>query len=286
MGPSKRSAKEETMIIIGEKINGTRSSVGEAVRNRDALFIKNLARSQVEAGADYLDLNAGTLPAREPEDLVWLTELAHEAAPGTVLCLDSANPEALSAGLSRAASFNPGKIMVNSLSGEKKRVEGVLPLAANYGTELIILALDDSGVPETAGERLAIARRLIGMCRSEGLPDENLYVDPLVMTISAGDGAGTTSLETIRAVKEEFPRVRIVCGHSNISFGLPLRSVVNQAFMALTIQAGLDAAITDPENRDLRAMTLAAEAVLGRDRLCQRFARAFRTKRIGPPDRR
>ena len=280
--PRRGKEKRKFMIIIGEKINGTRSKVAEAVKNRDADFIRELARKQYQAGAVYLDVNAGTLPAREPEDLVWLVELTREAAPEAILCIDSANPEALAAGLEKAAAYSPPKLMINSLSGEQKRVEGVLPLAVKYQTELIVLALDDGGIPETVEGRLAIVRRLVGLCREQGLADESLYIDPLVMTISTNIQAGVVTLDTIRAVRGEFPKVHLTCGHSNISFGMPLRSTLNQAFMALTIQAGLDTAISDPENRDLKAMALAAEALLGRDRHCLKFNRAFRAKQIGP----
>ena len=270
------------MLIIGEKINGTRKKVAEAIAKRDADFIRELAKKQFEAGAAYLDVNAGTLPANEPDDMVWLVKLTHEAAPEAVICLDSANPEALQAGLKEAASYNPPKIMINSLSGEQKRIDGVLPLAAEYKTELIVLALDDKGIPETAEGRLEIVRRLVNMCREKGLSDEQLYIDPLVLTISANNQGGVITLETMRRIKEEFPKVHMTCGHSNISFGMPLRSTLNQAFMALTIQAGLDTAISDPENRDLKAMTLATEALLGMDRHCLKFNRAFRARQIGP----
>jgi 5-methyltetrahydrofolate--homocysteine methyltransferase len=270
------------MIIIGEKINGTRKKVAEAISARNAALITELAENQHKAGAAYLDVNAGTLPAKEPEDLLWLIELVHQAAPEAIICLDSANPQALSAGLEKVKSYGPPKIMVNSLSGESKRIEGVLPLAAKYQTELIVLALDDKGIPPTVEGRLEIVRHLVGLCRKEGLPDKNLFIDPLVMTISTNTQAGLVTLETIRKVREEFPEAHLTCGHSNISFGMPLRSAINQAFMALTIFAGLDSAISDPENRDLLAATLATEALLGQDRHCLRFNKAYRAKKIGP----
>jgi 5-methyltetrahydrofolate--homocysteine methyltransferase len=270
------------MIIIGEKINGTRKKVGEAIKNRDADFIRNLAKSQFEAGAVYLDVNAGTIPAQEPADMVWLIELTHEAAPEAIICLDSANPAALRVGLEKTLSHQPPKIMINSLSGEKKRIEGVLPLAAEYKTELVVLALDDKGIPETVAGRMEIVRRLVGLCRDQGLHDGMLFIDPLVLAISANSKGGLVVLETIRAVKEEFPEAHLTCGHSNISFGMPLRSALNQAFMALTIAAGLDTAISDPENRDLKAMALATETLLGLDRHGLKFNRAFRAKQIGP----
>lgn len=267
------------MILIGEKINGTRKKVSEAIAARDEQFISELARKQFEAGAKFLDVNAGTLPAREPDDLVWLAGLTQQAAPEAVLCLDSANPEALEAALKICAKTP----MINSLSGEKARVEGVLPLAAKYGTELVVLALDDDGIPETAEKRAAIVRRLIGLCRDQGIEEEKIYVDPLVLSVATGSHYGRVTLDTMTEVKKEFPKVKLTCGHSNISFGMPLRSMVNQAFMVLTVAAGLDSAIVDPENRDLIGMMMAAEALLGLDRHCQKFNRAFRSGKIGPP---
>lgn len=158
----------------------------------------------------------------------------------------------------------------------------MLPLAAKYKTELIVLALGDKGIPETVEGRLEIVRRLVGLCRDQGLSDEMLFIDPLVLTISTNTKAAAVTLETMRAVKTEFPKAHLTCGHSNISFGLPLRSTLNQSFMALTIAAGLDSAISDPENRDLKAMAPAIEALLGQDRHCLKFNRAFRARQIGP----
>lgn len=266
------------MLMIGEKINGARKSVAEAIRNHDDNFICDLARRQFEAGARYLDVNAGTLPDREPEDMAWLVKLAQAAAPEAVICLDSANPEALGAGLA-VCDKTP---MINSLSGEKARIEGVLPLAAKFGTELVILGLDDKGIPSTCEERMAIIRELIAMCRAKGLRDEKLYIDPLVLSIATGTSNGLTTLDTMMTVKKEYPKVHLTCGHSNISFGMPLRSMVNQAFMVLTVQAGLDSAIVDPENRDLVGMMMAAEALMGLDRHCMAFNKAVRAGKIGP----
>ncbi|MBI5250597.1 MAG: dihydropteroate synthase [Desulfomonile tiedjei] len=266
------------MIVIGEKINGTRKPVAKAIQERDAAFIRDLARRQFENGASYLDINAGTLPKREPEDMAWLVEHIQESVPDAILCLDSANPVALKAGIEKAAKTP----MLNSLSGEKFRIDGVLPLACEFKTELIILALDDKGIPRTSEGRLAIVRNLIEMTRAGGLPDEKLFVDPLVMAISTGTGNGNISLETCRMIHEEFPRVHLTCGLSNISFGMPLRSVLNQAFIVLTIQAGMDSVIVNPEERELRAIMMAAETVLGMDRHCMNFNRAFRAGKIGP----
>lgn len=267
------------MLMIGEKINGTRKAVAAAIHSRDENFISELARRQFEAGAKYLDVNAGTLPDREPDDMTWLVKLTQAAAPEAVICLDSANPEALSAGLA-VCDKTP---MINSLSGEKARIEGVLPLAAKYGTELVVLGLDDKGIPATCEERMVIIRDLIARCHAQGLTDEKLYIDPLVLSIGTGTNNGLITLEAMATVKREFPQVHLTCGHSNISFGMPLRSMVNQAFMVLTVQAGLDSAIVDPENRDLVGMMLVAEALMGKDRHCMALNKAIRAGKIGPP---
>ena len=266
------------MIVIGEKINGTRKQVAKAIQERDSAFIQDLARSQFENGASYLDINAGTLPQREPEDMTWLVQNVQEAAPEAVLCLDSANPAALKAGIEKTEKTP----MINSLSGESFRIEGVLPMACEFQTELIVLALDDKGIPKTSDGRLAIVRKLIDMTRQGGLPDEKLFVDPLIMAISTGTENGNVSLETCRRIRQEFPNVHLTCGLSNISFGMPLRSVLNQAFIVLTMQAGMDSVIVNPEERELRSIMMAAETILGKDRHCMNFNRAFRAGKIGP----
>jgi len=264
------------MKIIGEKINGTRSQVKKAVAERDAAFIKNLAQSQVEAGAHWLDVNAGTPPEREPEDLVWLIQTVQEVVD-VPLCLDSANPTALAAGI-KQTRHTP---LINSLSGEKNRLEGILPLASETGCSLIALALDDKGIPASVEDRLAVIRRLFGEMKRVGIPEDRVYVDPLVMTIASNNESGRIAFSTMRAILSEFPSAHLTCGLSNISFGLPARTIINQAFLTLALDAGLDTAILDPLDRELRKTLLAAEVVLGRDRHCLNYTRAYRSGALG-----
>ena len=268
------------MFIIGEKINGTRKEVSTAIGNRDSRFIKNLAREQIDAGADCLDLNAGTHPSREPADMAWLVTTVQAEIPDVKLCLDSANPQALLAGIEIARRLP----MINSLSGEQNRVTGVLPLACQYKTELLILALDDQGVPGTAHQRLEIVRRLVDMARDGGLKENMLYIDPLVTAIATDNQSGQTAFEAIRQIRTEYPRSHVTCGLSNISFGQPARTIINQTFAALAIGAGLDCAILDPCEKGLRNSIYAAELLTGQDPNCQRFNEAFRNGRIGPTD--
>lgn len=266
------------MLLIGEKINGTRESVAEAIRSRDKRFIADLALRQVEAGATYLDVHAGTRPEDEPADMVWLIN-AIQRVTDVTLCLDSANPRALVAGLDAVKK----KPMINSLSGEKNRVENVLPWACKYETELVVLAMDDRGIPKSVDERLSIVRSLVELTRDGKLPDEKLYIDPLIAAVATDTGSGSMAFETMRRIKEEFPEVHLTAGLSNISFGLPVRPIVNQAFAVLAIEAGLDSAILDPEDVELRGIMYAAELVLGRDRRCQGYTNAYRAGLIGSP---
>ena len=263
--------------IIGEKINGTRERVGRAIADRDAAYIQSLAARQAEAGAHRIDVNAGTRPDREPDDLSWLVETV-QAVTDLPLCLDSANPAALAAAL----KFTRTAPLINSISGEPGRLSGVLPLARDHGCPVIALALDDTGIPADAGQRMAVIRRLLEATREAGVKDSEVFVDPLVMAVSTAERAGLVALETIAAVRAEFPDAHITAGLSNVSFGLPARHLVNRTFLALAVAAGMDSAIADPLDRELMAALKATELVLGRDRHCLAYTRAYRAGLLVP----
>jgi len=263
--------------IIGEKINGTRERVGRAIADRDAAYIQSLAARQAEAGAHRIDVNAGTRPDREPDDLSWLVETV-QAVTDLPLCLDSANPAALAAAL----KFTRTAPLINSISGEPGRLSGVLPLARDHGCPVIALALDDTGIPADAGQRMTVIRRLLAATREAGISDGDVFVDPLVMAVSTAEHAGLVALETIAAVRAEFPGAHITAGLSNVSFGLPARHLVNRTFLALAIAAGMDSAIADPLDRELMAALKATELVLGRDRHCLAYTRAYRAGLLVP----
>ena len=266
--------------IIGEKINGTRERVGRAIADRDAAYIQSLAARQAEAGAHRIDVNAGTRPDREPDDLSWLVETV-QAVTDLPLCLDSANPVALAAAL----KFTRTAPLINSISGEAARLSGVLPLARDHGCPVIALALDDTGIPADAGQRMTVIRRLLAATREAGIKDGDVFVDPLVMAVSTAGRAGLVALETIAAVRAEFPDAHITAGLSNVSFGLPARHLVNRTFLALAVAAGMDSAIADPLDRELMAALRATELVLGRDRHCLAYTRAYRAGLLVPSPR-
>ena len=266
------------MRIIAEKINGTRKAVAKAIAERDAAFIQNLARKQAAAGSAWLDVNAGTHPDREPEDLLWLIDLV-QGVTDVPICLDSANPAALKA-VMPAVKKTP---MINSISGEPSRLEGILPIVAENGCDVIALCMDDKGIPTTAEARLDVIRRVFEKTRAAGIADEKVTVDPLAMTISTNIQAGQIIFATMRAIKAEFPAAHIGCGLSNVSFVLPVRALINRTFLVLALDAGMDSAIIDPNDRELQAAILSAELVLGRDKHCLRYTRAYRAGLLEAP---
>jgi 5-methyltetrahydrofolate--homocysteine methyltransferase len=267
------------MRIIGERINGNWSRVKKAVAERNAALIQGLAQQQVEAGVDWLDVSSGTPPEREPEDLAWLVQTIQEVVE-VPLCLDSANPRALAAALEHVRETP----LINSINGEQARLDGILPLVAESGCEVIALAMDDQGIPSDVEGRLTVIGRVLDELHGVGVPDDNIYVDPLVMAVAANTESGRIALDTMRAVHAEYPEVHISSGLSNISFGLPVRTLINRAFLAVAIEAGLDTAILDPLDRELRKALLAAEVVLGRDRYCLNYTSAYRAGLLNGPD--
>jgi 5-methyltetrahydrofolate--homocysteine methyltransferase len=266
------------MKIIGEKINGTRKAVGAAIANRDAAFIQNLAKKQVEGGAHWLDVNAGTHPDREVDDMLWLVDLI-QGVTEVPLSLDSANPKALTAALGAVKKTS----MINSISGEPDRLTNVLPIVAQHGCEVIALCMDDKGIPADVDGRMVVARKLFEATRGAGVPDEKVYVDALVMTIATNTDAGRATLDTIRAVHREYPQAHISLGLSNVSFGLPVRSLVNRTFLTLAIAAGMDTAIIDPNDRELKAALFATDLLLGYDKHCLNYTRAYRKGLLEAP---
>ena len=259
------------MKIIGEKINGTRKKVAQAIAARDAAAIQDLAIKQAEAGADWLDVNAGTHPSQEAGDLVWLIETV-QAVVSTPLSLDIAAPKSLQT----AIPVTLKTPMINSVNGEPERLEGILPIVAHYNCPVIALAMDGKKIPETSEKRFEVICHIIEQARTHDIPDSNIYIDPLAMTLSTNTRSAQIAFETMQRVRQDFPETHLTIGLSNISFGLPARSFINRYFISLAIQAGLDSAILDPMDREIRAAILTTELLLGRDSHCLNYIRASR----------
>lgn len=260
------------MILIGEKINGTRKSVQKAILERDAAAICTLIKEQTEAGADYLDVNAGTNPEREQEDMLWLLELIQKEAPDTSICIDSSSPETLKTALEHIEKTP----LVNSINADARRLESFIPLISRRKCPVIALALDESksGMPKSNAERMENLKRIFYATRNAGIPDEDVFVDPLIMAVATDNKASLEVLECIREIHAEYPSAHITGGLSNISFGLPERSLVNHTFLTLAMREGMDSAVCNPANRSLIEAIKATEMLLGRDRFCRNYTKA------------
>lgn len=265
------------MLIIAERINTSRKAIAPAVASKDVAFVQNEAQSQAAAGAHYIDVNCGTLLEREPEYMAWLVDVVQEVVK-VPLSIDSPNPEAVRIGLQRHKNGQP---FINSISNEKARFESLLPLALEYGAKVIAMASGSKeAMPSTAEERIAEATLLVERLTQAGVPLGDIYVDPMVFPIGADFNSGKAVMDTIRAVMERFPGVHTICGLSNVSYGLPVRKLLNQNFLVLCMAAGLDAAILDPTDGRLMSNVLAAEALLGRDEFCVNYVQASREGRL------
>lgn len=263
------------MIIIAERINATRKRIRKAIQARDEAHIRREIVTQDQAGGDYIDLNAGTGggPEQEAEDLKWLVDLALDSTEKK-LALDSADGEALKA----AATHVGGRRawMLNSIKGDAKSLDAMLPLAAEHAVPFVALAMDENGISKDAQGRVKVCRRIHEAAVEASIQENNIFFDPLVMPVSADQSAGAVTLEALRLIKDSFPECRTVMGLSNVSHGLPLRSDINLAFLTAALSVGLDSAICDPTDPGIRKTVLLGELVAGRDRYCRRFTRAVR----------
>jgi len=265
------------MIIIGEKINGTIPGVKKAIEARDEDYIRDLAVRQAEAGADYIDVCAGTSPEKEAETLTWLMELVQEAVDKP-LCIDSPNVKTIEKVYGYAKV--PG--IINSVSEENNKCYYIFPLIEGTEWQVIALTCDNNGIPSDVATRVEITKRIMDKAEKFNISPERVHIDPMVMALSADNQSMMKFLETLKVVKELYPSIKITSGLSNISFGMPLRQVINQNFLTIAVSAGMDSAIMDPLDRKIMTALMATEALLGRDRHCRKFLNAYRKNQIGP----
>lgn len=266
-------SRDRPTVIIGERINPTgRKKVLAALQEGNFDVVREDATTQVAAGAAILDVNAGVPGADEPALLRQVMRTVMDVTD-VPLCIDTADSEALGAAL----SLYEGKALVNSVNGEERSLEAVLPLVKEHGAAVIGLCMDDDGIPETPEQRLAVAAKIIERAGALGIPAEDVAIDPLALTMGADSNAGRIALETIKLVVEKFG-VNITMGASNISFGMPDRKYINAAFIAMAIHAGLTCPITNPLVTEVNTAILAADLTMGRDDYGMRWIQGFRQR--------
>jgi 5-methyltetrahydrofolate--homocysteine methyltransferase len=263
---------ERAPVIIGERINPTgKPKLKEALKNEDYDFVLREGILQTEQGADVLDVNAGVPGIDEKIVLTSLVEQL-QGITGTPLQIDTADIDAMA----HTMRMYNGKPVVNSVNGKLDVMDAVFPLLSKYGGVVVALTLDENGIPETAQERIDIAKKILNHAQRYKIGKEAFLFDPLTMAVSAGQGNAGVTLECIRRLKEELG-VKTILGVSNISFGLPCREILNSAFLSLAVEAGLDAAIVNPKlSADEQvSCNIAIDALLGRDDKFMRYIETY-----------
>ncbi|MHB1134395.1 MAG: dihydropteroate synthase [Chloroflexota bacterium] len=258
-------------VIIGERINPTgKKKLAAALQAGDWDYVRREAVRQVQAGAHVVDVNCGVPGIDEPRVLREAVQ-AVMAAVDVPLSLDSSDPAALEAAL----SVYEGQALVNSVTGEERILEAVLPLVKAHGAAVIGLCMNDEGIPTDAEGRLAIARKIVAAAEAHGIPRENLVIDCLAMTVGADHTAAATTLAAIRRVSEELG-VATCLGASNVSFGLPDRVGINAIFLGMAIGAGLTSAIVDPTVPEITKAIATGDLLAGRDEYATRYIAHYR----------
>jgi 5-methyltetrahydrofolate--homocysteine methyltransferase len=266
-------SRDNPVAIIGERINPTgRKKLMAALQAGDMGVVRRDASAQVKAGAAILDVNAG-LPGGDEVALMLQMLAAVREVTDVPLCIDSPNPEVLETAL----HHYEGKALINSVNGEERSLETVLPLVAKYNAAVIGLTMDDDGIPQTAEKRLEVASKIIDRAARLGIPTEDVIIDPLVLAVCTDAQAAIETLQGIRLIVQKYG-VNITMGASNVSHGLPNRSAINAAFMAMSIAAGLTCPITNPLSVSVREAVQASDLILGRDEWAMNWITSFRNK--------
>jgi len=263
------------MIMIGEKINGSIPSVKKAIEEKDGEKIKYLAKIQTDAGAAFIDCCASVEEGIEVETLKWMIELIQEVTD-VPICVDSPSSQICVEALKYCNK--PG--LLNSVSMEGDKIDTVFPVIADTGWSCVALLCDDSGIPDKK-KRIEVFEGIMKKAEEYKIDPSRLYIDPLVVTCSTDTTALTAFAEVTRIIKEMYPTIHITSGLSNISFGLPARKYINQAFLVMAMTAGMDSAILDPTNKDSLGLLYATEILLEKDDFCLEYITAYREELFG-----
>jgi 5-methyltetrahydrofolate--homocysteine methyltransferase len=259
------------MKIIGEKINSSIPSIYQAFEDDNYSYIKEIAKKQLDCGADYIDVNAGVF-SDEADKLAYAIEHIISDMDAKI-AIDSTNPESISYVLERV---KPKGTIINSITLETKRLEGILPLVKEYNTGIIALPIDEQGIPKTTEKRVENAQKLISIFKENGIDEKNIYIDILVEAASIDWQAPLRALEAARILKERYSDIHLISGISNVSYGLPKRNYINAAFVSSAIASGVDTVIIDITNKDLKMILYASLLVNGKDEYAANYLSAYR----------
>ncbi len=265
------------MIIIGEKINGAISSVAEAIAQKNVEHIQNLAKTQADAGANFIDVCASVDVEIELETIKWLIDLVQDAVD-TPIAIDS--PDASICANAVDFCNKPG--LINSVSLEGDKIDVVFPVIADTKWECVALLCDDTGLPKNAQKRLEVFDSIMARAKEYGIAPSRLHIDPLVEMLCTSEDGINSIINVMKEIKHQYPEIHVTGGASNISFNLPARKFVNQAFLVMAMGAGMDSAIINPLHKHMMGLIYATEALKGNDEFCIEYINGFREGLYGP----
>lgn len=261
-------------VIIGEKLNSTNAKIRRIFENRDLDALLSIAGAQIEAGASWIDINAAMLMDKELDSLLWAGKAILEKFDKGV----SADSPDIAVLEKCAAEFGE-RCIVNSLTADEEILVKLLPILSQAGAGVIIMLKTVDGIPPRADERLGLAREAAQIAAANGMPQEKIFFDPVFQPVATGSEGLETALSTLRALSSEMSDFHRVGGLSNVSYGLPKRKVVNNAFLSMAVSHGLTAVICDPTDGTLVNTLKASEALAGIDPGCLRFLKHYRESR-------
>ncbi len=257
------------MLIIGEKLNSAIPSVREAIKSRNIDFVQDLARRQVEGGATYIDVNTAQ-GNNELEDMEWIVR-AVQAVVDVPLCIDTTEADVAEMGLKTCSK----KAMLNSISMERERLAGMLPLVKKYGCSVIALTMDDNGIPKTAEERIRITGELVEVLKDNEIDLDEVYIDPLVLPVAVSSNNAMIFFDCLKEIKEKY-KIKTVSGLSNASHSMPNRKIINRYFLTICMASGMDAAIMDSTDKKLTTAVTVTELLLDQDAFGRKYLKAHR----------
>ncbi len=262
------------MFIIGEKINGMFKNVTEAIQTKNKSIVQELAKTQLEAGADALDVNVGPASAEPLKDMQWLIEAVREVTDKPI-AIDTTKIEVMEKGLILAGRNS----IINSTSGDREKLDILLPLAQKYEAKIIALTMSKSGIPASSEGRLEIAANIVAAAIEHNIDIENVFIDAVILPVNVAQDHVKNVLETIRQCKLiSEPAPKTILGLSNVSQGCLNRSLVDSIFLSMATAAGLDAAILNPLDKELMDAMITSELLLAKNIYCDSYLEAYKKK--------
>jgi 5-methyltetrahydrofolate corrinoid/iron sulfur protein methyltransferase len=260
------------MISIAERINGMFTDVKNAIKNKDATVVQELARRQTEAGATYLDINVGTAAADQLDAMKWLVEVTQEAVK-TPLAIDSQKLDVIKAGLEVVKN----DVMINSAQGDPETLDTYMQLAKQHNAALICLTMNKEGIPQNVDTRVEIAMTIVEKATEHGMDMDKIFIDPILLTVNIDQKQPAYMLEVFSQIKLlSDPPPHITVGLSNFSQGTKEKSLLNRTFLTMAIAAGMDTALMDVLDTDLMDAGICSEMILNKQIYSDSFLKAAR----------